>query len=99
MRQKSTTCNRRYLRTRSSCQAPSDKDRSVALRQTQGLERAAGHSDFVILSSFDANRLGLFVLRHSSTRDLTHLDSSAVHDHDWSIQQEQTKLVFGTRYF
>jgi hypothetical protein len=42
-------------------------------------------------------RLGLFVLRHSKRS--THLDSSAAHDNDCAIQQEETELVFGERYF
>src|SRR6266403_1480433 len=78
MRQKSKTCNRRYPFPRTYCQASSyiDGDARAALRETQDLECAEGHS--VLRHSFVVStpaRLGPFVLRYSSTRDRYHPSS------------------------
>ena len=59
----------------------------AAARQTPGPERAAGHSDFVILSSF--LRASSFVLRHSSTRDMRTQDRARHGDNDCSTQRER----------
>jgi hypothetical protein len=85
MRQKSKTCNRRYLFPRTHCQASSyiDGDARAALREIQDLEGAEGHSNFGILSSFNSSpartiRASLFI--HEK---LIHLGSRPARDKHW----------------
>jgi hypothetical protein len=68
-------------------------DGSLSFSKLRGPERAAGHSDFVIRRQFGSD-YSCFVVQR-----FTHLESSAAHDNDCSIQQEQTELVIGERYF
>ena len=85
MRQKSKTCNRRYPFPRAYCQASSyiDGDARAALRETQDLECAEGHSNFGILSSFNSSpartiRASLFI----DERPI-HLGSRPARDNQW----------------
>jgi hypothetical protein len=85
MRQKSKTCNRRYPLPRAYCQASSyiDGDARAALRETQDLEGAEGHSNFGILSSFNpspARTIRASVLIHERP---IHLESRPARDHHW----------------
>ena len=72
MRQKSKTCNRRYPLPRAYCKASSyiDGAARAALRETQDLECAEGHSNFGFFRRSTPAPRGPFVLRYSSTRDL-----------------------------
>ena len=85
MRQKSKTCNRRYPFPRTYCQASPyiDGDARAALRETQDLECAEGHSSFGILSSFNSSpartiRPSLFI----DERPI-HLGSRPARDNHW----------------
>ena len=83
MRQKSKTCNRRYLFPRPHCQASSyiDGDARAALKETQDFE--CGHSNFGILSSFNSSPAP--TIRASLFIDETpiHLGSRPARDNRW----------------